>query len=71
MEEILINVGSDSDNESSDEELEPDNDDLQSESVLSPSTPAGEKPCCSRQLQLEHIGSLSPTALKSVLPLNL
>ena len=29
MEEILINVGSDSDDESSDEELESDDDDLQ------------------------------------------
>ena len=65
VEEILIHVGSDSDDESSDEELEPDDDDLQclqsAESVLSPSSPVGEKPCCSRQLQLEHTGSLSPT----------
>ena len=74
VEELLINVGSDSDDESSDEELEPDDDDLQclqSESVLSPSSPVGEKPCSSRQLQLEHTGSLSPAVLKSVLPLNL
>ena len=64
MEEILIHVGSDSDDESSDEELEPDDDDLQclqsAESVLSPSSPVKET-CCSRQLQLEHTGSLSPT----------
>ena len=41
MEESLIHVGSHSDDESSDEELEPDDDDLQclqsAESVLSPS----------------------------------
>ena len=65
VEEILIHVGSDSDDESSDEELEPDDDDLQclqsAESVVSPSSPIGEKPCCSRQLQLEHTGSVSPT----------
>lgn len=45
------------------EELEPDDSNLQclwSESVSLPISPAGEKPYCSRQFQLEHTGSLSP-----------
>ena len=44
VEEILINVGGDS------EELDKYLQCLQSESV----SPVGEKPGCSRQLQLEH-----------------
>ena len=63
VEEIMINVGDDSDDESSDEELEPDEDDL-----MYLQTPAREKPCCSRQLLLEHT-ELPDTFLNSVLPL--
>ena len=62
VEKILINVGIDSDDEPSDEEVEPDGNDSQclpSESVLSHSHPVEDKPCCSRQLQMEHTGSLS------------
>ena len=71
VEEILINVGDDDDDES-DEELEPDEDDLkcgQVKFVFLAQTPAGEKPCCSRQLQIEHT-ELPRDFLKSVLPLS-
>ena len=62
VEEILINVGDSSDDESSDEELQPDDDDqqyLKTIPVMSTTSPAaGEKPNCSKQLQLDNIFSL-------------
>ena len=57
VEEILITVGEDDDSDTSEEELEPDNDDVHYHSTGSASpaqTPMKEKPCCSHQLQLEH-----------------
>ena len=74
VEEILINVGSDSDDEPSDEEVEPDGNVPQCltyESVLSHSHPVEDKPCCSWQLQMEHTGSLSTALLKFVTSLTL
>ena len=56
VEEILNTVGDD-DSDTSEEELEPDNDDVHYHSTGSASpaqTPKKEKPCCSHQLQLEH-----------------
>ena len=70
VEEIMIKVGDDGDDESSDEELEPDEDDLRYNETGPAQTPAGEKPCCSRQLLSEHT-ELPDTFLNSVLPLNL
>ena len=70
VEEIMINVGDDSDDESSDEEVEPDEDDLQYCKTGPVQPPAREKPCCSRQLLLEPT-KLPHTFLNSVLPLNL
>ena len=57
VEEILITVGEDDDSDTSEEELEPDNNDVHYHSTGSASpaqTPMKEKPCCSHQLQLEH-----------------
>ena len=53
VEEILITVGEDDDSDTSEEELEPDND-VHYHSTGSAHTPMKEKPCCSHQLQLEH-----------------
>lgn len=63
VEEILIKAGDESD-ELSDEYIESDDEDLQSEPVL---TPEGKEQHCSRQLQMK----LTPTFLNSVLPLDL
>ena len=71
VEEILINVGKDDDSDTSEEEFEPDDDDLHYHSTdsASPAQTPIEKPCCSHQLQLEHT-QLSQDFLTSVLPLN-
>ena len=53
----MINVGEDDDSDVSEDELEPDADDVHYLSTGSASpaqTPTKEKPCCSHQLQLEH-----------------
>ena len=61
VEEIMFNVGDDDDNKSTDEELEPDENDLQYLKTGPVQTPAKEKPCCSRQLLLKHTGELQHT----------
>lgn len=72
VEEIMINFSDDSGDESTEDDLEPNDNDLKSREFTSATDT---KPCCSKQLQLEHntehTMEYTSEYLESVLPLNL